>query len=551
MSGNRDCHNDEQSRSSYERNQLQVSKNRILERAHKGSIIRKSTIDNPKYEWTEKELGMLRKTQENVRCKMYVPQRSNQFMERNKDRLSARTNGFVEFMTENLTNQSHLYAKNKCVGKRISVQDMIDAFSVLIDRNLLLKDKSDTQKRIGKQKYGSKISTALKIYGTDNVLDIYVYPERFFNKLTTSHLSSSSVKDYLSLFVSFYKKSSEFPSNERRITPTIRELQTMVPLLQLKPLQDGMKRTIKLSKEHEMVRLESAPSYRWADIKRIPDLIAAHPESRTVSGLRDQVIARFYIEENVLRDNLGAIVVGNREPKDKETTLDAIRNKPNYLNLKTGILHLNDFKTNTIFKDFKLRISDDTLRVVEEYLSKVEETTGNRPTHLITKDDGSMYKDGKLSSYISIMFKNYTKVDKIAINDLRHSVATHHRNSSQRIKEYIAYLLQHSYLQHIRYERHSDEYLEFPVNDLRSSEHDFLGYEGSESTRQEQIDATYLRQKVLVVVQSGQFKGNILAGRVRLNESNTKDSYRYQVCFYDKKIGTLNTNLPNQHIVLA
>ena len=546
-STNRERHN-EQSRASYERNQLQISRNRILQRVRRGSVVRKSTIDDPKYEWTEEELGMLRKPYENLEKKVYVPQRSNQFMERNKDRLRVRTDGFVDFMTENSTSQSHLYAKNKSTGKRINERDMIEAFSILIDRNILLKDKIDTQKRIGKQKYGSKVSTALKIYGTDNVLDIYVYPERFFNKLTTSHLSSSSIKDYLSLFVSFYKKSSEFPSNERRISPTIRELQTMVPLFQLKPLQDGMKRTIKLSKEHEMVRLESAPSYRWADIKRIPALIAAHPESRTMRGLRDQVIARFYIEENVLRDNLGAIVVGNQEPRDKESTSDAIRNKPNYLNLKTGILYLNDFKTSTTFKNFKLRISDDTLRLVEEYLSKVEETTHKRPTHLITKDDGTIYKDGKLSSYISTMFEKYTKANKFTINDLRHSVATHHRNSSQRIKEYIAYLLQHSFQQHIRYERHSDEYLEFPVNELRSSEDVSLG---PESTRQEQIDATYLRKKVLVVVQSGQLKGSILAGRVRLNESTTKDAFRYQVCFYDTKIGPLNTNLPNPHIVLA
>ena len=537
--------------SSYDESRIKKAKNNILIRVAENKIIRQSSIDNLKYEWTDSERSalkkhiLLKKTKE-----LYVPKRSEDYVDRNRDRISDRTNGFVNLMDENLTSQSHLSAKRKCVGKNISESDITDAFKVLVDQNVLLKDKSDIQKKIGLRKYASKINVVMKIYGTDNVLDLYVYPERFFNKLATSHLSDSSIKDYLSLFVSFYRKSGNFPSNSRLtyVKPTIRELQTLIPLIQIKPLQDGMKRTIKLSKENEIDRLDNASSYKWEDIKRIPSFIASDRDANTVGGLRDQVIARFYIDENVLRDNLGAIVVGTTEPRDKESTSDAIRNKPNYLNLKTKYMYLNDFKTSTIFKNFKLRISDETMDVVSEYLAKVEEETGHKPTHLITKNDGKMYKDGKLSSYISDMFRKYTKAEKFTINDLRHSVATYHRNSGQRIKEYIAYLLQHSFLQHIRYERHSGKFIDFSVNDLRSSEQ--IQHQPS-TTREEHIDTIYINNKVLVVVQVGSRKGSILVGRVRMNESKTKDKFRYQVRFYDSKIGPLDTNLPNRYIVLS
>jgi len=537
--------NRQKSSDSYDRNRISVAKNRIIKRAKNGGIIRQSTIDDEKYEWTEQEKAILCKTQKNLEDVLYIPRRSDVFLGKHTDYLADKTHECVNLLQENLEGQSHLYAKRKCLGKKVNGKDMEIAFNSLVDRDILLRNKSDVQKELGKKKYASKINVILKIYGSENVLDLYVYPERLFNKLATSHLSSSSVKDYLSLLVSIYKKSSEFPANERQINPVLRQLQMMIPLMQLKPLQTSMKKTIKLSKEDEMSRLENAKSYRWEDIKKIPELIANHRfGGNSIEGLRDQVIACFYINENVLRDNLGSIVVGTNEPKDKESTANAIRNKQNYLNVRSGILHLNDFKTSEIFRNFKMRISDDTLKLVDKYHTKMEGVMGNRPELLIMKNDGESYKDGKLSAYISGMFKKYTKVSKFTINDLRHSVATHHRNSSQRVKEYIAYLLQHSFQQHIRYERHSDSYNDFPSFTSKRITH--------ANTREQHMDAKYLKEKVLVVMHSGRFKGMIFPGKVNLNEDpDTKDIYRYRIIFNDPKLSAFETNLPNRDVVLA
>ena len=136
----------------------------------------------------------------------------------------------------------------------------------------------------------------------------------------------------------------------------------------------------------------------------------------------------------------------------------------NYLNIKTGILWLKDFKTSGSFNDVKMYINNDTLFLIRTYLFEMEKITGNLPSsqYLIMKNDGSPYKDGKLSSYIIDMFERHTGA-KLSINDLRHSVATYHRNSPQRVKEFISNMLHHSFKQHVMYERHSDRHLEFPI----------------------------------------------------------------------------------------
>jgi hypothetical protein len=577
----------------YKSNRISILKKRIINRAKKGGVIRQSTISNAMYAWTVEELSILKRPAQVVDQKLYVPRRTTEFVEQYQSKLSTATNNHIQLMEENISGRSHLYAKKKCEGAVISESAMINTLAVLVENDRLLSGKSETQKTIGMRKYACKVKASIKIYGTENILDIYVNPERFYNKLATSHLSPSSIKDYLSIFISFYRKSGDLPLNEQRVSPMVRELQTMVPLLQIKPLQDGMKRAIKLSKEEEMDRLDNAPSYRWEDIKLIPPLIARHVDATTLGGLRDQVIAKFYIEENVLRDNLGAIEVGEHEPSveamkkkrkgigslgtlgtlgtstgiatsgQRLTTPTRSRSRPNFLNLRTKTLHLREFKTDALYRDFKLRISDPTMELVKRYLAKVEEVTGRRPTHLITKNDGAMYKDGKLSSYISDMFEKYTGAKKFTINDLRHSVATHHRNSGQRIKEYIAYMMHHSFIQHIRYERHSGKFVDFPVPELKASSATDTAESSRGPSMESRLDAVYLGRKVLVAVQSGRLKGSVLAGTVRLNPtyydgvgvetepSSSMRSYRYRIHFNDPQVGMLNTNLPNRYIVLA
>lgn len=540
-------HKAEISRRNYYKRKDEILCRRKLSRISNGSrmLPSSSSENNRSCDWTDKEKQMIDRSNKNFSEKIYVTTRTPQFIEKERTPILKKSNGRITLLDEDPNDKFHIFTKKMCQGKKITCDDIIHTYNYLIDNDILLSNKSEIQKNIGKKKYASKFNISFKIYGTDNALDIYTNPERFYNKLVTSHLSQSSIKDYLSIFISFYKKSGDIPKSVPHLNPTIYSLQKLVPLQQIQPFQKWMKNTIKLSKENEMLRLETAPYYKWEDIQKIPAIIANHPEGNTLNGLRDQVIACFYINENVLRDNLGAIVIGDGPQKDKnKATSSSIANKPNYLDMRNNVLYMNDFKTNKQFKNFKINISPETMNLTRTYINKVEQTFGERPTYLISKNEGGMYKDGKLSSYISDMFEKYTGVKGFTINHLRHSVATFHRNSTPRIKEYIAYLLQHSYKQHIRYERHSDVHLKFPILDnvqIQTRERISISDE----------EDIYVGKKVAMIMHTGRLKGAILTGKIKINtDKKTKPTYKYIVMFNDRKIEPVPINLPNTDIKL-
>ena len=130
------------------------------------------------------------------------------------------------------------------------------------------------------------------------------------------------------------------------------------------------------------------------------------------------------------------------------------------------------------------------------------------------------------------MFKRYAKVDKFSINDLRHSISTYHRDSDQRTKEELANLLQHSYLQHIRYERHSDKTYEFPIfsNNFKTKDKN-------------------LNKKVKCLLQFGEFKNTKQKGVIKENfDDKRKELYPYVIKFDNSNIQDLYTALPDINI---
>lgn len=460
----RRSYNANKSRKNYEANKLTIMKRRILNRVSNGSKVNSSTLHDSKYNWTDDEMALLQKSVKNRKEFLTVTDEKITSSEGHIN-FSGNDKVPIQFLTECESEQDHRsIALERVQEKHISIQDMQKAFDIMIDSDLLLKNKNDIQKKIGKERYNSRINVSMNIFGSDNILDVYVYPEQFYNKLLVSHLKPVSTKEYISLFISLYKKSTDLP-RDMNLNENILQLQNLVLYSQVNILKQCMSTVIKLSKEEELIRLETAPYYKWEDIVKvlgvIYDAFTNNPNSLTI--LRDLVIASFYINENVLRDNLGAIILGN-EKQERSKDTDIIEKKFNYLDIKHNILYLNDFKTNVQFKNFTLNISISTMEYVKLYLKKVYEVTGMKPKYLVTKNDGTMYQDGKLSKYITDMFERYTGAQHFTINDLRHSIATHHRYSSLRTKERIAALLQHSFQQHVRYERHAEgKYCEFPI----------------------------------------------------------------------------------------
>ena len=516
-------YNAEKSKRHYDKNKKDIAKRRILNRARNGSKIMKSTIDNKEYEWTEEELEILNNSLEKKKeVKKYD----------NETNISKNNNVPIFLIPEdefNIKGQQKTIKNVK--NQKISIKQAQNAFHNMIDDNILKMDKNEIQKSIGKRQYDAKIESAMNIFGSDNILDVYINPEKFYNKLLQSHLLPISSKEYLSIFVTLYKNIPKI--SKKNIGISLYRIQKIVEEEQINTLKECMYKIIKLSKEYELIKLETSYYYKWEDILKIYDIIKQESEDNkdSIQYMRDLVIISIYVKENVLRDNLGSIIIGNKPLKEAENEDLTIKGY-NYLDLKNKILYLNDFKTSSKFKDFTLEISEDTINSIKDYLNLMKKNNNKEPKYLITKDDGSMYKNGKLTSYITDMFKRHAKVDKFSINDLRHSISTYHRDSDQRTKEELANLLQHSYLQHIRYERHSDKTYEFPIfsNNFKTKDKN-------------------LNKKVKCLMQFGEFKNTKQRGVIKENfDDKRKELYPYVIKFDNSNIQDLYTALPDINI---
>jgi hypothetical protein len=459
-------YNADKSRKSYTKRKDAIARRRALLRLEKGQIINPTTIKDTVI--TDDDKLLIGELHNKVKEHMFVPERTPEFIQYYQERISNESLDRYSLLAEDTESEGYITTLRQSKNKFFSIQDGFDMIDLLIQHEKLMKpmikpnarltdpkrtNKSDTQKKIAIRNYRSKLHTIMGVYGTNNLYDVYSHPERFLNKLMTSHISIGSVAGYVSLLLTFYKYSN---------TPYCINIQNIIHIDKITKLSLHMKSGVDLSKRQEVLRLETEPYYVWEDFKKIVHVIKDHPLAQTVQGLRDQVISTMYMKENVLRDNLGMIKVVERNLPEEDPS--------NYLNLKTGFMRLKDFKTSTSFSQVKFYISQSTLILIREYLYAVElynlpytSRKYMRSIYLIMKNDGTLYKDGKLSNYITQMFERYTGAKNVSINDIRHSLATHHRKSDYSTKRMIANMMHHSFRQHELYEREHDTHLTFPV----------------------------------------------------------------------------------------
>lgn len=374
-----------------------------------------------------------------------------------KNRIDADSKGFYQLYNEDDASEGYRHTIKHTENKILTLEQFSTIINWLITNNIyFLKNKQNkTQQEVNITGYISRMKAILSIINTNNILDIYRYPERFHNKLVLSHLSMNSIKDYASLPITLYKISEYYD-------PLV-YLQKAIHDDQLSKLKGYVKQGILLAKQTENIKLMTEEYYVWEDIREVPNIIQERIVSspNNIDLLRDMVISSFYIKEIVLRDNLGSIIVGFGEPS---SSLD----NDNYLDMTNEILYLRDFKTSGSFyyKPFAdgIKVFPDTMVLVRKYIEAMKTILGGvYPKYLITKKDGAQYKHGKLSGYIKKFMKKYTGADNFTINTFRHSVATYHRHSPLPIKEHLSFMLHHSYQQHVKYERHSNKAIRLPI----------------------------------------------------------------------------------------
>jgi hypothetical protein len=523
------------SKISYEKRKFDISNKRSLHRAADGKRVLQSTIEDENRKWEPIEQRILLKSVENHKTGKHVPYRDETFISENKGSVDAYSDGFYTLLSEDSLSDGHVETLQNSRQKNVSVSNCHNMYEWLISNDYLLVQKNNEQKQLGINSYKSKINAIFDIYGTSNLLDVYVYTERLMNKLNTSHLSAVSIKDYSCMLLSIIKYSFDLPKDSELFGKDLPLLRNIVHETQIDKFRKYIKMGISLSKSIQKTKMNFSSYYKWVDLKKIPHLISTHRDANTLQGLRDQVIANFYINENVMRDNMGSIIVAKND--------DIYDYKiGNILNIETNVLYLNDFKTSNVnkFKDFKIHIFQDTMDIVHKYLKEVERVTGTFPKYLITKNDGSHYKNGKLSGYIATMFNKYTGAFDLTINHLRHSVATHHMYSFLEMKIYISYLLHHSYDQHVLYERKSTNTINLPA---------LVSRQDTEDT--EDTEDTYIGKRIGILYDEGVKGETVITGNVVKNLGVKSDlTFMYEIEFADKNKPHIQMYLPNKKAII-
>jgi hypothetical protein len=456
------AHKNEINKKSYEKQKIKIARVRILKRIANGSNVDEKTINNPIFEWTDEEKLILESARKNNKSLYYVEKRSEEFIKEFSSNVSLLSKGNYKLHKEDMQSEGYLFTKNNTNNLLLSFEDCENEFHrfVNVEKTILMnKKKGDIQRKLIIKSYTNRLQMLLDIYGTDNVLELYQNPERLHNKLVTSHLLLASVKDYISVLMTLYIKKAKVLRNGSYV-----ELNTIIHKDQINhKIRPYVKSGILLSKANETYRHFIEPYYSWVDIKKLPLMLSILPDTE-LKYLRDKVLVNFYIKESVLRDNLGSVrvIYESDTQRDRDVLLKDV--KTNVLDLRTCILTIKDFKTNNTNDELLIHVSKETIDIVNKYLDLTYTKTKTKPKYLITKNDGTMYLDGKISGYIRDMFNKYTGVHDFSINTLRHSVATFHNDCSPlSIKSYVSYLLQHTEKQHIQYIRASDKVKKLPL----------------------------------------------------------------------------------------
>lgn len=529
----------QKNRESYERRKEIVLRRKILKRIENNLPISEESVHDPSRNWSEEEktrlLEYIQKHREaqlkyrneygNVISNMReLSLNDKQFINDNlqkdtiitdekirkkipeaalQNRIDEDSRGFYQLYEEDTKSEGYRFTIERLKDKIFNFEQFSKMIHFLIENKVyFLKNKQNkTQQEVNTSGYISRMKVILSILNVTNILDIYKHPERFHNQLVLSHLSMNSVKDYASLPVTLFKISEYYEP--------LSYLQKAVHEDQITKLKGYVKQGILFAKQTETNKLMTEEYYKWEEIREVPNIIAKyrlnHPND--IDLLRDLVIITFYVKEIVLRDNLGSILVGFGEPPS------SIMKSDNYLDIDAGVLYLNDFKTSGSFyyKGFKQKVFPDTMVLVRQYIEAMKNRSGGvYPTYLITKNDASQYKHGKLSGYIKKIMKKYTGADNFTINTFRHSVATYHRHSPLPIKEHISFMLHHSFQQHVKYERHSSNFVSLPI---------------MKNYHKQVMDDIYMNQRIFCIHTHNR-KVAISVGIVRMNKKYKDASFK-------------------------
>ena len=500
----------ERSKKSYYKNKIKVARRRILNAIDKGRCVHEKTLTDPKYEWNEAEKAMLEKCLQNrrdrylkdvskitdIRDKRFrYPYPSENIRElhrqelaklielekrlkRHKKMLKKLKNNkdsdvykFISVEIENIeksitefrvkTTQNKKFVsklpynieskpqdvkpdpppQSTTLFRKITAEDVKKVYEEIFKKNIL-KNTQKNRNRI------YKIIDNMFKQVTDDLFLVYQDPKKYEDKLKNK-------KDFLNIIYRVYNFTTTY-YNEVDIPDSVRQLNMVVYesvfTILFNRIQSG-------NKEREISRMYNEPYYDWEDIKKIPDIIV---ESKNVRNMMDKILVLIYVEENVLRDDLGNVEIRNKYCANCKVNY-IMRNSFVKQDDNRYIIYLNDYKTAAYRGEYRVTLSNKVSKLIDEYFNLRKIDFSGNTQYLFVNDKGHKYANGKLSSYIISMFKRHTGAVNLGINQLRHSVATYFKDASKEAKEQLAVKMQHSFDQHIRYERYSGIKIKIPI----------------------------------------------------------------------------------------
>jgi hypothetical protein len=395
--------------------------------------------------------------------------------------------------SNSMSNVSSNSTKRKDTSRTISSMDVKKTIKFLIKTNKRYINNTKDKKEKGKHNDFLDIDRFFNLlydkFETENLMDVYEDPDKFMEYTKNN-------KKFLNLLYVIWNHSKNKNYKRGEVPESIIKLATRIESISSFNMQHGLLK--EKSKQKQAKSKETYSYYDWDDIKKIPSIIIVN----SVRDLMDLILIRIYVEENVVRDNLGRVFIKIKKQSadfednyiykfnyvekaiqsnnsDARKQIIKKQNKENQLLNGRYIFILKDYKTSGTYGTITVPFSKDITKLIDKYLIQMQEHLDTNHSEkklefLFTKDDGDIYSNG-LSSYITEMFRRHTGTKNLGINALRHSVATYFKDQSDEDKLILAQKMHHTLETHKGYERDSGVIDKIPILENLLKEDPFVG----------------------------------------------------------------------------
>nr|QOI90520.1 hypothetical protein HWQ62_00385 [Pyramimonas orientalis virus] len=337
----------------------------------------------------------------------------------------------------------------------ISFDDVVKTYTFMIETNLMYARRNEYTKRKGISDYKRYISNmftemAEHSSSTINLYDVYMNP------LVYKDMTKNK-KIYLQILYKLYAYSDTEQFDVEKVPHGVYNLSKNVANIQTFRAQFSYLNY--LAKRSEEDRMRNAEYFDWEDIKKVVSFI----KGNSLRDMMDRILILIYVEENIVRDNLGCLSILEYKPTEK-VSFNFVYKGDN----GRFMIVLNDFKNVGARGEYVIKMSKRTSKYIIEYIDAMQahldkRHNGKKLKFLFTQINGNIYKHCKLSGYILNMFNRHTGAQGLGINELRHSVATAFKDADIHDKCILAEKMQHSLEQHLKYERHSNLKKTLPI----------------------------------------------------------------------------------------